>query len=237
MTLTKGESPNRVENPFAHLPKALAEFEQVPSLVQKMFLPYINVIRTDHKYIEEKSSKRDVGGILHDVRRSHLGDEEGFEFYQKSNEGQEVTTLELRIDKGYNRVQTVSVVSDSYNSEGERVERIQTEFKVRRGIYITQEVEPIPGLGKHTQKLVLSDFALVIARLTWVMGRKGHAILTIESNKETLDFDSTMETKDLTTGQRTFKTPHGTLVFPPSDEFIAEAIQKILRFQPIRLLE
>lgn len=219
MTLIKGESPNKIENPFAHLPKALAEFEKVPSAVQRMFLPHLNFIRENHDYLKDIREPRAIDGFIHNVRKQERGGEEVFEFYHE--EGNKRITLELRTDKGYNRVQVVNVVSGSYNSEGERVERIQTEFKMRRGVNMAQEVEPVPGFSdEHAfQRLILNDLAVKIARLTLTTWGEDQEILTIESNRQTV------------------KTPYGTLVLPSSDEFIQEAIQKILRFEPVRLLE
>lgn len=224
MTLIKGESPNKmVENPFVHLPKALAEFETASGLIQKKYKPYLECIKTNYRYIESNREKRSINGILYDVRKLPGGDEESFEFYSES-EVQGVTErtelITLRTDKGYNKIEIADVISKTFNNEKERIERVHTEFGLRRRIYIAQEVMPIPGFtGEHFyQLLALNDSALDIAKLTWFMG-EDQEILTIESNKETV------------------KTPYGTLVLPPSDEFIAAAIQKILRFEPVRLLE
>lgn len=211
MTLIKGESPNRVENPFAHLPKALAEFEKAPGLIQKKYKPHLECIKTNHRYIESTSEKRIIDEITYDVRKLPRGDEERFEFYSESQvQGvTERTHTALRTDKGHNQIEIADVISEKLNSQKERIERVHTEFKLMRRIYMAQEVMPIPGLrGEHFyQILALNDSALDIAKLTWFMG-EDQEILTVKTNKEAL-----------------------------FDEFIAGAIQKILRFEPVRLLE
>lgn len=217
------ESKNGIDNPFAHLPKALAEFEKAPRLIQEKYKPYLECIKTNYRYIESTSEKRIIDEITYDVRKLPLGSEESFEFYSES-EVQGVTErtelITLITDKGYNKIETADVISETFNNEQERIERVHTEFRLQRRIYIAQEVMPIPGFtGEHFyQLLALNDSARDIAKLIWFMG-EDQEILTIESNRETV------------------KTPYGKLVFPPSDEFIVKAIQKILRFEPVRLLE
>ena len=231
------------ENVFRYLPITQREVATIPDTLRQVFQPYLQLIQSSRNFIPEggkEGTRRFIGDVAHDVRKYRLGDRDGFYFYAEFEDTLENRSIELKTDRNYSKVEAIEVLSHKLNNEGGIIGKTWTRIDLAREVYVEQQVEPIPmelqDKSCNKQTFILNTRDSTLARLIWSKDKEEHPIITITPTEETMEiisFNSEQIRTDLRTGERLIKGSERTIRLPRPDEFVAQAIKKVVNLEPI----
>lgn len=232
------------ENVFRYLRRTELEVETIPVTLKRVYQPYLQIIKSTRRFMDEGERQFPIGDVMYDVRKYKSENRDGFVFYSESRDAkgvQEKKTVDLKTDRNYVGVETAEVVSDKVDEEGRILSKIWTRIDLSRGTYVEQQVEPIPMESQvksyNKQTFILNTRDSTLARLVWSKNGEELPVIEIistgETIRETIFLHSEQIRTDLRTGERLIKRPEGTIRFPRPDEFVAQAIRKVVNLEPI----
>ena len=229
------------ESAFSYLPITEHEIARIPETLRQVFQPYLQIIQTRGGFLAEGARTVSVGDIVYNVRKYRIGDRDAFAFYSEFSDAQGVQerkTVELKTDRNYVGIETAEVISHKVDETGERIlSKIWTRIDLSRGTYVEQQVEPIPmelqDKSYSKQTFTLNTRDLTLARLTWSKNGEEHPVVEITPTGETIFLHSEQIRTDYRTGERLIKGPEGTIRLPRPDEFVEQAIKKVVNLEPI----
>ena len=228
------------ENVFRYLRRTGNEVATIPETLRQKFQPYLQIIQSSRRFMDEGKRHSLIGDVMHDVQKYKSGDRDGFVFYSESRDAkgvQEKKTVELKTDRNYVGVETAEVVSHKVDEEGRILSKIWTRIDLSRGTYVEQQLEPMPmelqDKTYNKQTFILNTRDSTLARLIWSKNGEHLPVVEITSTGETTFLDSEQIRTDLRTGERLIKRPEGAIRLPRPDEFVAEAIKKAVNLEPI----
>lgn len=132
---------------FTNLPRVEQELQGVVAALQQMFRPHLEFLRASHKYFQGNAPKivelTGTDHLRHDVQRYENEGREGFSFYSESEDLSQRKTVNLRVDKGFGRIERAEV-NDDQEVNGHTT-KFWTAIDATEGLAIEQEVSPIPA--------------------------------------------------------------------------------------------